>query len=150
MIRERYAFIGSDPSTYAFFRVTSQRNSYRIRCRKRGYVRRLSRVTLYNPGNGGYKPPRRIQSGPTTNVQTCPTTNVQACPTRRALIPRRAKPVPPQHNRQSNKAAPPAGNSKINAAGILQSAAEVFRWEVLREPVSRDSGDQHADPAIQF
>jgi sugar lactone lactonase YvrE len=31
VIRERYAFIGSDPSVYAFFRVTSQRNIYRIR-----------------------------------------------------------------------------------------------------------------------
>jgi hypothetical protein len=31
VIRERYAFVGADPSVYAFFRVTAQRNIYRIR-----------------------------------------------------------------------------------------------------------------------
>ena len=30
-IRERHAFVGSEPSVYAFFRVTSQRNIYRVR-----------------------------------------------------------------------------------------------------------------------
>jgi eukaryotic-like serine/threonine-protein kinase len=31
VIHERYAFIGEDSSTYAFFRITAQRNIYRIR-----------------------------------------------------------------------------------------------------------------------
>jgi len=31
VIHERYAFVGADPSVYAFFRVTTQRNIYRIR-----------------------------------------------------------------------------------------------------------------------
>jgi hypothetical protein len=31
IIQERSAFVGADPSVYAFFRVTSQRNIYRIR-----------------------------------------------------------------------------------------------------------------------
>jgi Tol biopolymer transport system component/DNA-binding winged helix-turn-helix (wHTH) protein len=31
VIHERYAFVGADPSVYAFFRVTAQRNIYRIR-----------------------------------------------------------------------------------------------------------------------
>jgi hypothetical protein len=31
VIDERYAFMGADPSVYAFFRVTAQRNIYRIR-----------------------------------------------------------------------------------------------------------------------
>jgi DNA-binding winged helix-turn-helix (wHTH) protein/Tol biopolymer transport system component len=30
VIHERYAFVGGDPSVYAFFRVTTQRNIYRI------------------------------------------------------------------------------------------------------------------------
>ena len=31
VIKQRYAFVGADPSVYAFFRVTNQRNIYRIR-----------------------------------------------------------------------------------------------------------------------
>jgi DNA-binding winged helix-turn-helix (wHTH) protein/Tol biopolymer transport system component len=31
VIHERYAFVGADPSVYAFFRVTTQRNIYRVR-----------------------------------------------------------------------------------------------------------------------
>jgi WD40 repeat protein len=30
VIKERYAFVGADPAVYAFFRVTTQRNIYRI------------------------------------------------------------------------------------------------------------------------
>jgi eukaryotic-like serine/threonine-protein kinase len=31
VIQERYAFVGTDPSVYAFFRITAQRNIYRVR-----------------------------------------------------------------------------------------------------------------------
>ena len=31
VIHEPYAFLGADPSTYAFFRITNERNIYRVR-----------------------------------------------------------------------------------------------------------------------
>ena len=31
VIRERYAFVGADPSVYAFFRIATQQNIYRVR-----------------------------------------------------------------------------------------------------------------------